>query len=69
MKEYKETIRFTHTDGKEYVFKTEPNPFNNNQMWWFEPQCAMYAGTVSEAKTIAKNLRRKNETIFSRCRS
>ena len=60
MKGYHDTISFIH-EGDEYTFKTEPNPLNKNQMWWFEPQHTMYAGTVREAKTIAKNLREHNE--------
>ena len=61
-KEYKETIKFVHSDGTEYTFKTEPNKLSGDQMWWFEPQHSMYAGTVREAKTIARNIR-KNATI------
>ncbi len=60
VKGYHDSIAFMH-EGIAYTFKTEPNPLNNNQMWWFEPQHTMYAGSVREAKTIAKNLRKHNE--------
>ena len=59
---YKDSIVFTH-DGIEYIFKTEPNTLNNSQMWWFEPQVTMYAGSVRDAKTIAKNLRLREKTL------
>jgi hypothetical protein len=58
-KEYKETIKFVHGNGGDvYIFKTEPNPLNSNQMWWFEPQHYMYTGDVRGAKAIAKNIRK-----------
>jgi len=59
-KEYREKIEFTH-DGEQYVFCTEPNPLNKSQMWWFEPQITMYAGTIGEAKAIAKNIKARME--------
>jgi len=62
-KEYKETICFIHDDGNQYTFKTEPNPLTNSQMWWFEPLHDMYAGTVREAKTIAKNIRKNTKVV------
>ena len=62
-KEYKETICFIHTDGNQYTFKTEPNPLTSSQMWWFEPLHSMYAGTVREAKAIAKNIKRNVKII------
>jgi hypothetical protein len=63
MAEYKDEIEFIH-DNISYTFKTEPNSLNNNQMWWFEPLKTMYAGTVKDAKLIAKNVRKaQNENI------
>ena len=62
-KEYKDEIKFRHQDGKVYIFKTEKNLLNNDQMWWFEPQVTMYAGTVREAKTIAKNICKNMEKL------
>ena len=53
---YIDSVKFTH-DGMALTFKTEPNPLNASQMYWFEPLPTMYAGTVSEAKTIANNIR------------
>lgn len=55
---YFDSIKFTHSNGIEYTFRTEPNPMNDSQMWWFEPQVSMYAGTVRESKKIAKNIRK-----------
>ncbi len=62
---YKDSIKFRHK-GVKYTFITEPNPLNNSQMWWFEPQVTMYAGTVREAKAIAKNIRLSGNILNSR---
>lgn len=58
MKEYKDEVDFV-LDGRKYKFKTERNPLNGQQMWWFEPLVTMYAGTAREARKIAYNIRRK----------
>ena len=62
MTTYKDIITFVH-DGITYTFKTEPNTLTNAQMWWFEPQVTMYAGSVKDAKTIAKNLRLREKIL------
>lgn len=54
---YYDEITFVHKNGKTYTFKTEPNPLSGSQMWWFEPLVGMNAGTVREAKMLAKNIR------------
>ena len=60
---YYDKITFTHKDTNVYTFKTEPNPLSDSQMWWFEPCIGMNAGTVQDAKLIAKNIRKwKNGT-------
>ena len=61
---YYDEITFTHKDGKTYTFKTEPNPLCDAQMWWFDPKIGMNAGTVKEAKIIAKNIRLFKEGKF-----
>ena len=61
MKEYREKIIFKHEIDEEFHtfrFVTEPNPYNDHQMWWFEPQRTMYSGTIEEAKLIAKNIKK-----------
>lgn len=60
---YTESIRFIHSDGNEYTFKTEPNPLSGSQMWWFEPQKGMNAGTVQQAKQIASRIKEKADVI------
>jgi len=60
---YYDEIKFVHTDGSVYTFKTEPNTLNSSQMYWFEPQHSMYAGTVNEAKKIAKNIRNSGRVV------
>ncbi len=55
VKGYHDSVTFVHK-GVEYTFKTEPNPLNNKQMWWFEPQHTMYAGSVREAKNHCQKL-------------
>ena len=62
MRDYKCKLKFKHND-EIYTFMTEPNSFNNCQMWWFEPQKTMYAGTVKQAKTIEKNIRKNKELL------
>lgn len=61
---YCDEITFVHKNGKTYTFKTEPNTLNGAQMWWFEPLVGMNAGTVREAKVIAKNIRLWKEGKF-----
>lgn len=56
-------ITFKHTDNKIYTFKTEPNNLGGSQMWWYEPEVGMYAGTVRDAKNIIKNIKEKTEVI------
>ena len=56
MTKYNKTIQFIHTTGDTYTFKTCHNPLTNAQMWWFEPQTTMYAGTLRDVKTIVKNI-------------
>ena len=62
MVEYEESIKFRYEE-KQYTFKTKRNPLNNNQMWWFEPLHDMYAGTVRDAKRIAKNIRKNAKIV------
>ena len=61
---YYDEITFVYKNGKTYTFKTEPNPLNNSQMWWFEPLVGMTTGTIREAKVIAKNIRKYNKKII-----
>ena len=63
MAEYKDAIEFEHTNGEVYIFRTERNTLSNNQMWWFEPLPAMYAGTVKEARSIAKKIRESGREV------
>lgn len=61
---YYDEVTFTHTDGNNYTFKTEPNPLNGEQMWYFDPLHSMYSGTKAMAKLIAANLRSYNKGLF-----
>jgi len=61
---YYDEITFVYKNGETYTFKTEPNPLNTSQMWWFEPLVGMNAGTVKEAKIIAKNIRKWKKGEF-----
>jgi len=58
-----ETIKYIDGNRNERTFNTERNELNGGQMWWFEPHPAMYAGTVRDAKYIAKQIRQNFEVL------
>ena len=54
---YNLTMEFEGLDGKNYTFKSMKNPLTSSQMYWIDPLNHMFAGTVHDAKTMAKDIR------------
>jgi len=62
--EYNITMEFESLKTKEVMtFKSMPNPLNNSQMYWIEPLPHMFHGSVSNAKTMAKDIKESCNVI------
>jgi len=53
--EYK--LKFNHPVNGEVIFSSEINNLNGNKMYWFSYSTEMFAGTLSDIKTIVHHIR------------
>lgn len=62
-KDLKGFIKFIHSDGKEYYFKTEMNPLTGDQMYTWDNWRGCFASDKRYVKTLIKNILKKATII------